>query len=58
MQTQGIVPMILPVHILAGMLALVFGYVALLCDEGRDAASQERNALRLRDGRDVAQSAR
>jgi uncharacterized membrane protein len=29
MQAQGIVPVIVPVHILAGMLALAFGYVAL-----------------------------
>ena len=47
--------MILPVHILAGVLALVFGYVALYATKGGHAASQERNALRLRDGHDVAQ---
>ena len=34
MQTQGSVPMILPVHILAGGLALVFGYVALYAAKG------------------------
>jgi uncharacterized membrane protein len=34
MQTRGIVPMILPVHILAGVLALVFGYVALFAAKG------------------------
>jgi hypothetical protein len=34
MQTQEIVPLILPVHILAGMLALVFGYVALYATKG------------------------
>jgi len=34
MQPQGIVPMILPVHILAGVLALLFGYVALFATKG------------------------
>jgi uncharacterized membrane protein len=34
MQAQGIVPTILPVHILAGALALVFGYVALFAAKG------------------------
>jgi uncharacterized membrane protein len=34
MQTQALVPVILPVHILAGMLALVFGYVALYAAKG------------------------
>jgi uncharacterized membrane protein len=34
MQTQGVLPMILPVHILAGGLALVFGYVALYAAKG------------------------
>jgi uncharacterized membrane protein len=34
MHTQGIVPMILPAHIVAGMLALVFGYVALYATKG------------------------
>lgn len=34
MQLQGIVPAILPVHILAGMLALAFGYVALYATKG------------------------
>ena len=34
MQTQGIVPVILPVHILAGSLALLFGYVALYAAKG------------------------
>jgi uncharacterized membrane protein len=34
MHTQGIVPTILPVHILAGMLALVFGYIALYATKG------------------------
>ena len=32
--TQGIVPLILPVHILAGALALVFGYLALYATKG------------------------
>ena len=32
--TQGIVSLILPVHILAGALALVFGYVALYAAKG------------------------
>ena len=34
MHTQGIVPLILPVHILAGGLALMFGYVALYAAKG------------------------
>jgi uncharacterized membrane protein len=34
MPTQGIVPLILPVHILAGVVALVFGYVALYAAKG------------------------
>jgi hypothetical protein len=34
MHTQGIIPLILPVHILAGALALVFGYVALYATKG------------------------
>ena len=34
MQAQGIVPLILPVHILAGGLALLFGYVALSVAKG------------------------
>jgi len=34
MQTYGIVPLILPVHILAGGLALVFGYTALYATKG------------------------
>ncbi len=34
MHTQGIVPMILPVHVLAGVLALFFGYVALFATKG------------------------
>jgi uncharacterized membrane protein len=34
MPTQGIVPMILPVHVLAGGLALVFGYIALSAAKG------------------------
>jgi uncharacterized membrane protein len=34
MQAQGIVPLIVPVHILAGVLALVFGYVALYATKG------------------------
>jgi uncharacterized membrane protein len=34
MHTQGIVPFIVPAHILAGMLALVFGYVALFATKG------------------------
>ena len=34
--------------------ALVFGLCRALCGEGRHAASQERDAVRLRDGHDVA----
>jgi len=34
MRTVGIVPMILPFHILAGVLALAFGYVALFSAKG------------------------
>ena len=34
MHTPGIVPLILPAHILAGGLALVFGYVALYKTKG------------------------
>lgn len=34
MHTPGVVPVILPVHILAGGLALVFGYVALYAAKG------------------------
>jgi uncharacterized membrane protein len=34
MHAQGIVPFIVPAHILAGMLALVFGYVALFATKG------------------------
>jgi uncharacterized membrane protein len=34
MHTQGIAPMILPVHIFAGGLALVFGYIALYAAKG------------------------
>lgn len=34
MQTQGVVSTILPVHILAGMLALGFGYIALYATKG------------------------
>ena len=34
MQTQGIVPVIVPLHILAGVLALMFGYVALYATKG------------------------
>jgi uncharacterized membrane protein len=34
MHTPGIIPLILPVHILAGVLALVFGYVALYATKG------------------------
>jgi uncharacterized membrane protein len=34
MHTRGIVPLILPAHILAGGLALVFGYVALYATKG------------------------
>jgi uncharacterized membrane protein len=34
MHTQGIVPLILPAHILAGVLALAFGYVALYATKG------------------------
>jgi uncharacterized membrane protein len=32
--TQGIVPLILPVHVLGGILGLVFGYVALFSAKG------------------------
>jgi uncharacterized membrane protein len=34
MQAQALVPAILPVHILAGMLALLFGYAALYAAKG------------------------
>jgi uncharacterized membrane protein len=34
MKTAGIVPMILPFHIVAGVLALAFGYVALFAAKG------------------------
>ena len=34
MHAQGIVPLILPVHVVAGVLALGFGYVALLAKKG------------------------
>jgi len=34
MQTQGIASVVLPVHILGGVLALVFGYVALFARKG------------------------
>jgi uncharacterized membrane protein len=34
MQTPGIAPVILPAHILAGVLALAFGYVALYATKG------------------------
>jgi uncharacterized membrane protein len=34
MQTQGVIPMVLPLHILGGMLALLFGYVALYAAKG------------------------
>ena len=34
MPTQGIVPLIMPVHITAGVLALVFGYAALYATKG------------------------
>ena len=34
MNTVGIVPAILPFHILAGVLALVFGYIALFAAKG------------------------
>lgn len=34
MHTQGIAPLILPVHILGGILGLVFGYVALFSAKG------------------------
>ena len=34
MHTQGIIPFILPVHIVAGALALLFGYVALAATKG------------------------
>ncbi len=34
MQTPGIAPIILPAHILAGVLALAFGYVALYATKG------------------------
>ncbi len=34
MDTRGIVPLILPAHIVAGMLALLFGYVALYATKG------------------------
>lgn len=34
MQTHGIVPVIVPIHVVAGALALVFGYVALYAVKG------------------------
>lgn len=34
METRGIVPLILPAHIIAGMLALLFGYIALYTTKG------------------------
>lgn len=34
MPQQGLAPMILPAHVLAGVLALVFGYVALYATKG------------------------
>jgi len=34
MQTQGVVPAILPFHIIGGVLALVFGYTALFATKG------------------------
>ena len=34
MQIQALVPIILPVHVLAGVLALVFGYLALYATKG------------------------
>jgi uncharacterized membrane protein len=34
MATPAIVPLVLPAHILAGVLALVFGYVALYATKG------------------------
>ena len=34
MQTEGIVPVIVPIHVVAGALALVFGYVALYAAKG------------------------
>ena len=55
MQTHAIVPVILPVHILAGALGTRVRLCRALCHEGSHAASQDRNALRLRDGRDVAE---
>jgi uncharacterized membrane protein len=34
METHGIVPVIVPAHVVAGMLALVFGYIALFARKG------------------------
>ena len=45
---------ILPFHVLAGILALVFGYVALFAAKGGRLHQQSRQVLRLRDGRDGA----
>jgi uncharacterized membrane protein len=42
-QTPGIVPLILPVHILGGILGLVFGYVALFSVKG--AALHRRSGM-------------
>jgi len=42
MQTQGIAPMILPAHILAGGLALVVGYVALYATKGATLQESQR----------------
>jgi len=36
MHTQGIVSSIVPVHVLAGLLALLFGYVALAATKGAE----------------------
>ena len=55
MQTQGIVPMILPVHIVAGVLALVFGYVALYATKGATLHRKSGMLFVVRDGHDVAQ---
>jgi len=44
----GIVPMILPFHILAGVLALVFGYVALYAPRGPRSIARAGCCLSLR----------
>lgn len=44
--------LLLPIHIAAGGLAIVLGAVALAVKKGGDSPSPERDAVRLRHGRD------